>query len=115
MLRPKTLDHVGLMVTDMDRSLRFYADLGLEFLRRTDDRPDGGSSAVFKVGDQEINVFSRSDAPSRVPQGFQAINHFCLAMESASIEDVIAGLHQVGIKIARGPITFTDSTAVLRQ
>ena len=36
MLRPKALDHVGITVTDMDRSLRFYCGvLGLELLRRT--------------------------------------------------------------------------------
>jgi catechol 2,3-dioxygenase-like lactoylglutathione lyase family enzyme len=55
MLRPKALDHVGLIVTDLDRSLRFYKALGLELLRRSERCT--GSSAVLKVGAQEINVF----------------------------------------------------------
>jgi len=34
MLRPKDLDHVGLKVTDMDKTLHFYHQmLGLELLR----------------------------------------------------------------------------------
>jgi catechol 2,3-dioxygenase-like lactoylglutathione lyase family enzyme len=51
MLRPKALDHVGLIVTDMDRSLRFYQALGLELMRRSER--GAGSSAVLKVGAQE--------------------------------------------------------------
>ena len=112
MLRPKALDHVGLIVTDMDRSLRFYTDLGLELLRRSDQRVGGGSSAVLKVGDQEINVFSGAEAASHQREGFQAIDHFCLAMENASIDDVLAGLRQVGIDVARGPIERRDGTSV---
>src|SRR5215468_10885032 len=104
MLRPKAIDHVGLIVTDMDRSSRFYTALGLELLRRSDQRPGGGSSAVLKVGDQEINVFSARDAAAQSEAGLQTIDHFCLAMESASIDAVIAGLDQAGIAVVRGPI-----------
>ena len=32
MLRPRAIDHVGILVTDMDRSLRFYQALGMELL-----------------------------------------------------------------------------------
>jgi lactoylglutathione lyase len=112
MLRPKALDHVGIIVTDMDRSLRFYAALGLELLRRSDQRPGGGSSAVLKVGDQEINVFSGRDAAAQSEAGLQIIDHFCLAMDSASIDEVIAGLRQAGIEVARGPIERRDCTSL---
>jgi catechol 2,3-dioxygenase-like lactoylglutathione lyase family enzyme len=84
-LRPKALDHVGLIVTDMDRSLRFYQALGLELLRRSERGT--GSSAVLKVGAQEINVFCDPDSADR--SGPQRIDHFCLMMESAAIDDVV--------------------------
>ena len=59
MLRPRALDHVGLTVTDMNWSLRFYCEvLGLELLRRTARGAGGIASAVLKVGEQEMNVFS---------------------------------------------------------
>jgi catechol 2,3-dioxygenase-like lactoylglutathione lyase family enzyme len=56
MLKPKALDHVGIIVTDMDRSLRFYTEgLGLELLRRQGDGRDG--FAAIKAGSAELNVF----------------------------------------------------------
>jgi catechol 2,3-dioxygenase-like lactoylglutathione lyase family enzyme len=61
MLRPKALDHVALKVTDMDKTLHFYHQLGLELLRTSGPDVEGLRSAVIKVGGQEINVFARPD------------------------------------------------------
>ena len=110
MLRPKALDHVGLVVTDMDRSLRFYEALGLELLRRKGPSGDGVSTAVLKIGDQEINVFSD---PAFIPacKG-ERIHHFCIAMETAGIADLIAALGRAGIEIAKGPIERRDGTSL---
>ena len=108
MLRPKALDHVGLIVTDMDRSLRFYTALGLELLRRSERGT--GSSAVLKVGAQEINVFCNPDyADSGGPQ---RIDHFCLMMDSVTIDDVVFALREAGLGIASGPTKRRDGAAV---
>jgi lactoylglutathione lyase len=107
MLRPKTLDHVGLIVTDMDRSLRFYQALGLELLRRSERGT--GSSAVLKVGAQEINVFC--DPDSADGSGPQRIDHFCL-MESATIDDVVGALREARLDIASGPEKRREGAAV---
>jgi len=41
-LRLKTLDHVSIFITDMDRGLNFYTEgLGLELLRRRGAGSDG--------------------------------------------------------------------------
>jgi lactoylglutathione lyase len=108
MLRPKALDHVGLIVTDMDRSLRFYQALGLELLRRSERGT--GSSVVLKVGAQEINVFCDPDATDR--SGPQRIDHFCLMMESATIDDVVGALREAGLDIASGPVKRREGAAV---
>ena len=112
MLRPKALDHVGLIVTDMDRSLSFYQLLGLVLLRRSGQGAGGASSAVLKVGNQEINVFCNPDflpVPRGDPQG---IDHFCLMMEAATIDEIVGALHQAGIDIVKGPEKRRDGIAV---
>ncbi len=113
MLRPKALDHVGLKVTDMDRSLRFYCDaLGLELLRRS-DRDGGVTSAVLRVGNQELNVFSRSGfASARRDDDPAGLDHFCLEIQAATIEDVVAALRGAGVEPTRGPIKRRDGTSL---
>jgi glyoxylase I family protein len=90
MLRPKALDHVGITVTDKDRSLRFYCEvLGLELLRRRARGPGGIASAVLKVGEQEINVFSDPTLASvDLDANRTGLDHFCLEVASATIEDL---------------------------
>jgi catechol 2,3-dioxygenase-like lactoylglutathione lyase family enzyme len=113
MLKPKALDHVGLKVTDMDKSLRFYCDgLGLELLRRSNKGP-GIASAVLRVGGQEMNLFSNpgftvgpsADDPS-------GLDHFCLEIDSASIDELQASLAQAGIAVAKPPVKRSDGVSL---
>jgi catechol 2,3-dioxygenase-like lactoylglutathione lyase family enzyme len=112
MLRPKALDHVGLKVTDLDKTLRFYQRLGLTLLRTSGPNADGLRSAVIQVGSQELNVFSQ---PGVVPSGVEnsaGMDHFCLIVDAASVDDVIADLRQAGIDIVRGPVERRDGMAL---
>ena len=111
MLRPKALDHVGLLVADMDRSLRFYQALGLTLLRRREG--DGGaSSAVLKVGEQELNVFCSPAIDAASGDGPRPLDHFCLEMDGAAVSDLVAALQEAGIEIARGPTQRREGFAV---
>jgi catechol 2,3-dioxygenase-like lactoylglutathione lyase family enzyme len=112
MLRPKALDHVALKVTDMDKTLHFYQLLGLELLRTSGPNADGVRSAVIKVGGQEINVFSHPHFVSVETQNAVGMEHFCLNMEAASIDDLMADLRQAGVEMFRGPVEFRDGTSV---
>ena len=113
MLRPKALDHVGLVVSDLERSLRFYCEgLGLELLRRSGPKADGVSSAVLKVGTQEINVFCDPNGGPTQGEGAERIHHFCLAMDGSHIDEVVAALRQAGIEVAKGPVQRRDGTSL---
>jgi catechol 2,3-dioxygenase-like lactoylglutathione lyase family enzyme len=112
MLRPKALDHVGLKVTDMDKTLHFYHLLGLELLRTSGPNAAGGRSAVLKAGGQEINAFSGPDFASVASDNSAGVDHVCLNMDAASIDDVIADLRQAGLDAFRGPVERRDGTSV---
>jgi catechol 2,3-dioxygenase-like lactoylglutathione lyase family enzyme len=114
MLKPRALDHVGLKVTDMDASLRFYCDgLGLKLLRRKDKGP-GIASAVLAVGTQEMNLFSNpgfasSPATDDDPPG---LDHFCLEVECATIDELLAALARAGIAVAKKPVQRSDGVSL---
>jgi catechol 2,3-dioxygenase-like lactoylglutathione lyase family enzyme len=112
MLRPKALDHVALTVADMDKTLHFYQRLGLGLLRTSGPDAEGRRSAVIKVGDSEINVFYRPGLVSIDKENLIGVHHFCLRMDAASIDDVIADVRQAGLDIFRGPVERRDGTSV---
>ena len=112
MLRPNALDHVGLKVTDMDRTLDFYQRLGLTILRTSGPNTDGLRSAVIQVGRQELNVFSHPDVVSSGKENPAGLDHFRLSVDATSVEDVIADLRQAGIDVVRGPVERRDGTAL---
>jgi catechol 2,3-dioxygenase-like lactoylglutathione lyase family enzyme len=114
-LRLTGLDHVGLKVADMDRTLHFYQRLGLTLLRTRGPDADGVRTAVIQVGDQELNVFSGPGFVSSGQDNPVGMDHFCLIVDAASIDDVISVLRQVGIDVARGPVKRRDGVAVFVQ
>src|SRR5262249_28853797 len=115
MLRLKAIDHVGLKVSDMDKTLDFYQRLGLTLLRTSGPNADGLRSAVIQVGSQELNVFSRPGfaAPSKENQ--VGMDHFCFLVDASSVDDVIAALQQAGIEIDKGPEQRRDGMALFVQ
>jgi catechol 2,3-dioxygenase-like lactoylglutathione lyase family enzyme len=106
------LDHVGLNVADMDRTLDFYRRLGFTILRTSGPGADGVRTAVLQVGGQELNVFSRVGAAGHRVESPIGMDHFCLAVEATSIDEVVAHLREAGIDVARGPVKRRDGTAL---
>jgi glyoxylase I family protein len=112
MLRPTAIDHVGLKVTDMDRTLDFYQRLGLTLLRTSGPNADGVRTAVIQVGSQELNLFAAPGDAAPGPEHPIGMDHFCLSVDAASIDDVVAGLGRAGIAVVRGPIKRRDGMAL---
>jgi len=113
MPRLKALDHVGLRVSDFDRSLSFYQRLGLTVLRTKGPDSAGVRFAVLQVGSQELNVSSR---PSYVARGGEdnavGIDHFCLEVEASSMDEVVESLKHAGLEIAGAPTERRDGAAL---
>jgi len=108
-LKITQLDHVGLTVSDLDKSLDFYRRLELQILRTNGPDAKGVRSAVVKMANQELNIFSRADAaPIDTRDNAAGMHHFCLRMEAASIEELVADVRAAGLEIVRGPIKRRD-------
>jgi catechol 2,3-dioxygenase-like lactoylglutathione lyase family enzyme len=91
--------------------LRFYVEgLGLELLRRG-ERPGGVSWAVLSVGGQEINMFCDPNFTAGTKEPHR-VDHFCLLMESATMSELVAALHEAGLEIADGPTRRRDGAAL---
>ena len=112
MLKLTAIDHVGLKVADMDRTLDFYQRLGLTLLRTSAPNADGLRSAVIQVGSQELNVFSHPRLVSTGPEGRTGMDHFCFLVDAPSVDEVIAVLRRKGIDIVKGPEHRRDGVAL---
>jgi catechol 2,3-dioxygenase-like lactoylglutathione lyase family enzyme len=89
------LDHVALVVSDMARSIAWYADvLGME--RRFADVWDGrGDPVVLCNGDACVALFEPVEGDA---VGADGVNrHFAIRLDRASFEAVRAGLAEHGI------------------
>jgi catechol 2,3-dioxygenase-like lactoylglutathione lyase family enzyme len=113
MLKLKAIDHVALKVQDLDKTLHFYRHLGLTVLRTKGPDSGGLRFAVLQVGNQELNVSCHPDYTSQAKDNAAGVDHFCIEVDAASIDEVVAGLKRAGIEIAGGPMERRDSTALI--
>lgn len=79
----KTLDHIGIIVDDLDQALAFWRDaLGLEVID-TEELPDRGLRvAMLPVGDSRIELIAATREDSEIAASLQkrgpGLHHICL-------------------------------------
>jgi catechol 2,3-dioxygenase len=113
MLRPTSIDHLALKVTDMERSLVFYQQvLGLELLRTAGPDEAGGHAAFLRAGSQSLDLFARPDFVSADKEQPVGMDHVCLQIEAASVDEIMETLHQAQAEIFWGPVVRQGSTSV---
>jgi catechol 2,3-dioxygenase-like lactoylglutathione lyase family enzyme len=112
MLQLKALDHLGLKVKDLEKTLSFYQQLGLKVLRTKGPDAAGVRMAVLQVGNQELNVACHPDFTPPGKDNAVGVDHFCFEVEAASMDEVVADLKRAGIEIAGGPTARRDGAAL---
>lgn len=102
------VDHVDLVVSDMDQAIAFYMEkLGLTL--RYDGRPDGGRKHTF-LGDEKASFVALEERPGFTVEevGPQRLGHLAFSVDD--VEAVRAELLRRGVAIT-GERTDEDGRA----
>lgn len=106
------IQHVGLVVSDLDRSRRFYAGaLGLEEVPRPSNFTFDG--AWFRFGGTEIHLLSDAHATGGAgqldpgPGAAKGMTHH-LAFEVEDVDAACARLAESGVALEGGPMPRGD-------
>jgi glyoxylase I family protein len=100
----KSFEHVGMTVSDMDRTVDFYCGLlGLSLvLRKT--MANGMQVAFLDAGGGMLEVFAPPGGASRavdVPEDTAGVRH--LTFHFDSVDEAFARLEQAGVEIKERP------------
>ena len=111
MLHVSGLDHIGLKVTDLDRSLAFYTAVGYDVVGTVPDTPFGDLTMLRLPGDEFVTIelvsgSSQVDAPHG-----SGLNHFVITVES--MDAALADLAAAGIA-PDAPPTSPDGSDAFR-
>jgi methylmalonyl-CoA/ethylmalonyl-CoA epimerase len=108
----KRIDHVAIVVEDIETALGFWRDsLGLE-LDRIEDVPEQKSTVAFlPTGMSEVELVRPTAEDTGVARYLQkhgpGMHHLCFEVED--IEDVLAGLKEKGVRlINETPMTGSE-------
>lgn len=105
------IQHVGLVVSDLERSRRFYADaLGLEEAPRPHNFTFGG--VWFRFGGTEIHLLVEAHTTGGAGQAAgmgaaKGLTHH-LAFEVDDLRPALARLAEHGVELAGGPMPRGD-------
>ena len=104
------LDHVGIRVMNVDKSMEFYKTLGFQVTR------EDYKEQVFVVKHPsgiEINLIAHGDNDNDrrnilmdVEERYPGYTHYAIGVQS--VEDAKAFFESINIKITGGPVTFGD-------
>lgn len=98
----KRIDHIGIVVSNIDEALRVYQQaLGLD-VAEIQERPDLAATIAFlPLGESEIElvqpVSSDSDAAKFLQKRGEGIHHICLEVDD--IEESLADLGAKGLEL----------------
>src|SRR5689334_2685648 len=87
-IRVRTLNHFGIAVADVKRSIEFYQGLfGLPIIARQE------TTTILRIGGGPQFLAITAVAPGASP----SITHYCLGVERFNVDRLVAALAQHGI------------------
>jgi extradiol dioxygenase family protein len=102
-LRIVEMDHIVLNVSDVERSIAFYAGvLGLAAERVEEFRAGKVGFPSVRINEHTLIDLMRAD---RVEQTQRNLNHFCLVSEATDLDALADDLESHGVTIVRRPVS----------
>ncbi len=110
--RLKRIDHVGVVVDDLERVSRFLADvLGMELVRTLDSRERRLRANFFRCGDVDVELIELEDPEaraSRLGENPARIDH--IAIEVDDLAAAAGQLAERGIRMSTSAPARTATT-----
>ena len=93
------LDHVGIRVSDLERSIRFYSDMfGFPLVDRRMLSNNEVEAAMMKVGDHSVIFLLYNPSFTSLPSSVEdRPDHFCLTFEPEDFNVVVSRLEKAGV------------------
>lgn len=109
------INHIGIRVTDLDRSVKFYEQLGFQFIAG----PIGPEPVAIMEHPCGINInfILNADADSTenilmdIPQKHTGYTHIALSV--TDIDAIQTSLNTLNINITEGPITLPNGAVMV--
>jgi methylmalonyl-CoA/ethylmalonyl-CoA epimerase len=108
----KRIDHIGILVGDLEQPLSFWRDaLGLDLTHTTDVPAELAQIAFLPVGDSELELVRPTSSESGLAKFLEkrgpGVHHICLEVDD--IDGMLTQLKEKGINlINEEPRTGTD-------
>jgi len=102
MPKVKRIDHIGILVDNLDTTLEFWRDaLGLELDHINDVPAEGASVAFFPTGGNEIELVMPTVEGTGLTKALEkrgpGVHHICLEVDD--IEGMLAQLKEKGVQL----------------
>lgn len=105
------LDHVGVKVTDLDRSIRFYCDLfGFEMVDRRRLGNSNVEAAAMQVGGSILFLLHAASFRARSSEEHGGVDHFCLTFTEPEFQEILDRIKAMGVRLEGGVVPRTGAT-----
>ncbi len=105
------LDHVGIKVTDLDRSIRFYGDLfGFEMVDRRMLGKSNVEAAAMQVGGSILFLLHAASFQAHGAEEHGGVDHFCLTFTDPEFRAILHRMKAMDVRLEGGVVPRTGAT-----